>query len=438
MAAQLRNSRFPVATALPHRVHIQTSKLRVGTNNQYVVSNGRNIVLHDLLTGEVKKLVTVDRDVDHSIGDMVWLGADHIAYYTEWHPDRAQMARACTTALLPTPEPTVKVVCVSTQKYKQVIRMPHHSLTPHKSLTAIDDEHILFQSCHKMPPVFAIVCNAFTGEQVKTIRMLQPEPSHFMLQPEPWHFNFWSTPVVAVQKESILALRTNPKHGLVAFDIHNLSFDKSTPDAVQTLPITDYKHKDIHTLAALPSTSRVVLGTTVETTIICIKTAKKLLSVPNHDMVPTRTLPLSENCFVQSLWDCRARRGRISVMSFTAHTCHRHYVRDADCGCDPNSLQYVSKHHFLALIARTEDLGDEMRHVAVFTACNLRTHMAALQLSRHWRQCSSNPCFHLCRRLLATRTEESVARENAERRKQLALTRKRMRAWDNFTNVHLE
>ena len=64
--------------------YTQTSKLRVGTNNQYVVSNGRNIVLHDLLTGEVKKLVTVDRDVDHSIGDMVWLGADHIAYYTEW------------------------------------------------------------------------------------------------------------------------------------------------------------------------------------------------------------------------------------------------------------------------------------------------------------------------------------------------------------------
>ena len=429
MAAQLRNSRFPVTRALPHRVNLQTSKLRVGKNNEYVVSNGRNIMLHDLLTGEAKTLVTVDRDVDHSIGDMVWVGADHIAYYTQWHPDRAQMERWCTAALLPTPEPFIRVVCVSTKKYKQVIRMPHHSLTPHKSLTAIDDEHILFQSCHTMPPVFAIVCNAFTGEQVKIIRMLQPEPLHF---------NIWSAPVVVVQKESILALRTNPKHGLVAFDIHNLSLDEPTPDAVQTLPITDYKHKDIQTLAALPSTSRVVLGTTVATTIICIKTAKKLLSVLNHDLVPTRTLPLSSNCFVQSLWDCRAHRGRISVISFTARTCHGHYVRDADCGFDPYMLQYVSKYHFLALIARTKDPGDEMRHVAVFSACNFRTHMAALQLSRHWRQCSSNPCFRLCRRLLATRTEESVARENAQRREQLALTRKRKRAWDNFTNVHLE
>lgn len=435
MAAQLRNSRFPVARALAHRVNVITSKLRVGRNNQYVESNGRNIVLRDLLTGQVKKLVTVDRGVDHTIGDMVWVGADHIAYYTRWHPDRTQ---GCTTALLPTPEPTVKVVCVSTKKYKQVIRMPHHSLTPDKSLTAIDDEHILFQSWFKIPPVFAIVCNAFTGEQLKTIRMLQPESTLSVLQSEPSHFNIWSTPVVVVQKESILALRTNPKHGLVAFDIHNLRLDEPTRDAVQTLPITDYKHEDIQTLAALPSTSRVVLGTLAETAIICIKTAKKILSVPNHDLVPTRTLALSSNCFVQSLWDCRARRGRISVISFTARTCHGHYLRDADCGFDPQMLQYVSKYHFLALIARTKDLGDEMRYVAVFNACNVRTHMAALQLSRHWRHCSSNPCFQLCRRLLAARTEESVARENAQRRMQLALTRKRMRAWDNFENVHRE
>ena len=236
MAVQHPAPRFPVAWPVPTGITSQGYLLRVGQHHRFLESDGRSITLRDLRTGDTIAEVVGALPGRRFICDMTWVGDDHVVYY-DCGPDDDDLE--------------ITLVRVDPTRVRAVL-MPRGSMTPCESLTAID-RHVLFQSFAKPLPVFGVVCNVFTGEQVRIIRM--PQPEFEMDTPLLYRrVNVWRTRLVVAQGKFVLGLRTsvfahfadatNPD---VAFDVHD-AHDRS--GAVRTLPSTVYKHDDIKDVQA--------------------------------------------------------------------------------------------------------------------------------------------------------------------------------------------
>ena len=420
MAVQHPAPRYPVAWPVPLGITSQGYLLRVGQHHRFLESDGRSITLRDLRTGDTIAEVVGALSDGRFICDMTWVGDDHVVYYDCGPDDEEYLA--------------ITLVRVSTRTRVRAVLMPRGSMTPCESLTAIDDRHVLFQSFAKPLPVFGVVCNVFTGEQVRIIRMPQPE---FEMDTPLLNrrVNVWRTPLVVAQGKFVLGLRINvfahyedASNPDVAFDVHDVH-DRS--GAVRTLPITVYKHDDIKDVQALASAPRVVVSTASACVVVCVETGRELRSILHlPETVPVRTVSLSCDRIVQYAWDRHARRHQAVVVAFSHGAAEPHVVRGVHLSNDTHVLQRAGDYHFVALRAPSPAGAPSRaqawsRNLAVFSALGSREHMAAWLLCRRLRRCANDPGFALCRRLLASRTEQSAAREDAQRRAELAVTRKR-------------
>ena len=406
---------------MPLGITSQGYLLRVGQHHRFLESDGRSITLRDLRTGDTIAEVVGALPEHRFICDMTWVGDDHVVYYDcgPWAGPRRRPG-----------DLEITLVRVSTRTRVRAVRMPRVSMTPCESLTAIDDRHVLFQSFTKPMPVFAVVCNVFTGEQVKVIRMPQPvfdADTPAILR----RVNVWRTRLVVAQGKFVLGLRTstferyhdntNPD---VAFDVHDAHDRAAT---VRALPITGYKHDEIKDVQALESAPRVVVSTLEACVVVCVETGRELRSILHlPDTVPVRTVSLSCDRIVQYAWDRHACRHQAVVVPFNHGAPKAHVVSGVDLSNGTAVLQRAGDYHFVALRAPAPAGAPAWsRNLAVFSALGSREHMAAWKLCRRLRRYANDPGFALCRRLLASRTEQSAAREDAQRRAELAVTRKR-------------
>ena len=277
--------------------------------------------------------------------------------------------------------PTLKVWNLATHTRVRTIETGRNVSNWHANVVTVDDNHVLY--------------NELWAPSASLYQISTGQATHVDFQ------GHLALPVVVADNAYVVAV-TSPYDRRSHQTVRVLQNVPSRDTDTETFELSLPNFRRVYKVEALPRSARVVFLRGDGALVMCMRNRRALIFVPKTLLVApgaqVSLVPLSPWSFA---FHCKTLRGEITLDVATfkhdAHSMHRvngtKGTRSMVCP--------INDYHFMAAYEC-----DTLR-LAVFSACDERTHMAAWQIARHWRACSANPAFKLCRRLLLeTRTDE--------------------------------